>query len=247
MVRCQHAPSRRPPAALPPFCPATRAAQPSRDSSPVAHVQGGIFSSDKKDVRLLIAGLDSAGKTSARPRTQPPALPAHRRARLAPSASPLRALAAILYKLKRGEKRKAEHVNTIPTMHFNVEHCLYKNKTFSVWDIGGQDAIRPLWRHHYTGTQGLIYVVDSNDRARVQKSAEELHKMILDHAMAHACLLVYANKSDLPHALSAEEVRDELKLEQLREHAWHVQPSCGTSGEGLWLGLKWLAENVKSL
>ena len=66
--------------------------------------------------------------------------------------------------------------------------------------------------------------------------------MILDHAMAHACLLVYANKSDLPHALSAEEVRDELKLEQLREHAWHVQPSCGTSGEGLWLGLKWLAK-----
>ena len=49
--------------------------------------------------------------------------------------------------------------------------------------MGGQDSIRPLWRHYYTGTQGLIYVVDSNDRDRVRKAAEELHKMVLDHEM----------------------------------------------------------------
>lgn len=36
-------------------------------------------------------------------------------------------------------------------------------------DVGGQDSIRPLWRHHFTGTQGLIYVVDSADRQRVKK------------------------------------------------------------------------------
>merc|ERR1712008_363862 len=39
---------------------------------------------------------------------------------------------------------------------------------FTVWDVGGQDKIRPLWRHYYQGTNGLIYVIDSNDRDRIE-------------------------------------------------------------------------------
>lgn len=50
---------------------------------------------------------------------------------------------------------------------FNVETVEYKNISFTVWDVGGQDKIRPLWRHYYQNTQGLIFVVDSNDRDRV--------------------------------------------------------------------------------
>ena len=84
-------------------------------------------------------------------------------------------------------------------------------------------------------------------RERVRKSAQELHKIMLDSAMRNACLLVYANKSDLPHALTTDQVRDELQLKQLGARAWHVQPSCATSGEGLQQGLKWLAANVRSI
>jgi len=171
----------------------------------------------KNDVRVLIAGLDSAGKTT------------------------------ILYKIKRGQKRMKESIPTTPTMHFNVEQWKYKNTTFSVWDVGGQDSIRPLWRHHLTGTQGLVYVVDSNDRDRLRKSATEMHKIMLDHAMRNACLLVYANKSDLPHALKPDQVSKELRLDELGARAWHVQPSCATTGDGLWQGLKWLAGNVKPI
>merc|ERR1719198_1842991 len=117
-------------------------------------------------------------------------------------------------------------------MDFNVETFEYKGARFSVWDVGGQDAIRPLWRHHLTGTQGLVYVVDSADRARVQKAAAELHKIMLDPAMRDACLLVYANKSDLPNALTAEGVREELQLDDLKARAVHVQPSSATTGDG---------------
>ena len=49
----------------------------------------------------------------------------------------------ILYKLKLGEI-----VTTIPTIGFNVETVEYKNINFTVWDVGGQDKIRPLWRHY---------------------------------------------------------------------------------------------------
>merc|ERR1712109_323801 len=68
----------------------------------------------------------------------------------------------ILYKLKL-----AEVVTTIPTIGFNVETVEYKNINFIVWDVGGQDKIRPLWKHYYHNTQGIIFVVDSNDKERI--------------------------------------------------------------------------------
>jgi len=75
---------------------------------------GGSFSKlfasllGKKECRILMVGLDAAGKTT------------------------------ILYKLKLGEI-----VTTIPTIGFNVETVEYKNINFTVWDVGGQDKVRP--------------------------------------------------------------------------------------------------------
>lgn len=65
-------------------------------------------------------------------------------------------------------------------------------------DVGGQDKIRPLWRHYYTGTQGLVFVVDSQDRDRIDEARQELHRIIGDREMREALLLVFANKQDLP-------------------------------------------------
>lgn len=79
----------------------------------------------------------------------------------------------ILYKLKLGEI-----VTTIPTIGFNVETVEYKNICFTVWDVGGQDRIRPLWRHYFQNTQGLIFVVDSNDRERIAEAEKELQNMV---------------------------------------------------------------------
>ncbi len=82
-------------------------------------------------------------------------------------------------------------------MGFNVETVTYKNVKFNVWDVGGQDKIRPLWRHYFSGTQGLIFVIDSNDRARIDEARQELHRIILDREMKEALLLVFANKQDV--------------------------------------------------
>ena len=74
----------------------------------------------------------------------------------------------------------------------------YKNVKFNVWDVGGQDKIRPLWRHYYTGTQGLVFVVDSCDRERIDEARQELHRILSDREMKDCLLLVFANKQDLP-------------------------------------------------
>lgn len=164
----------------------------------------------KKDVRILMVGLDAAGKTT------------------------------ILYKMKLGEI-----VTTIPTIGFNVETVEYKNIAFTVWDVGGQDKLRPLWRHYFQNTNGLIFVVDSNDRERCAAARDELHKMLAEDELRDAILLVFANKQDLPNAMSTAEMTDKLGLHSLRQRNWFIQGTCATSGEGLYEGLDWLSANVK--
>ena len=137
---------------------------------------GGLFAKifdnwGKKERRILMVGLDAAGKTT------------------------------ILYKLKLGEV-----VTTIPTIGFNVEQVDYKNISFTVWDVGGQDKIRPLWRHYYQNTEGLIFVVDSNDKDRIDAAREELQKMLQEDELKDSVVLVFANKQDLSTAATAADV-----------------------------------------
>jgi ADP-ribosylation factor 6 len=138
-------------------------------------------------------------------------------------------------------------VTTIPTVGFNVETVTYKNVKFNVWDVGGQDKIRPLWRHYFSGTQGLIFVIDSNDRARIDEARQELHRIILDREMKEALLLVFANKQDIPGSMTPTEVTERLRLTQLKERTWYVVPSCATTGEGLMEGLVSLFVSWKRL
>ncbi|VDN52833.1 unnamed protein product [Dracunculus medinensis] len=160
----------------------------------------------KKQVRILMVGLDAAGKTT------------------------------ILYKMKLGEI-----VTTIPTIGFNVETVEYKNISFTVWDVGGQDKIRPLWRHYFQNTQGLIFVVDSNDRERIEESCRELHKMLEEDELRDAILLIFANKQDLPNAMTAAELTEKLALHNLRSRQWYIQAACATAGHGLYEGFDWLS------
>ena len=160
----------------------------------------------KKDVRILMVGLDAAGKTT------------------------------ILYQLKMGET-----VKTIPTIGFNVETLDYKGLNFTVFDVGGQDKIKVLWKHYYQNTDGLIFVVDSNDRDRIEDASEELKKMLAEEELKDCPVLVYANKEDLNGALAPGEVTEKLGMGDLKERTWLVQGASATTGQGLKEGLDWMA------
>ena len=127
-----------------------------------------------------------------------------------------------------------------------METVQYKNIAFTAWDVGGPDKIRPLWRHYFQNTQGVIFVVDSNDRERLGEAAEELQKMLREDELRDAVVLVFANKQDLPNAMSVAEVTDRLGLNELRNRAWYIQAACATSGDGLYEGLDWLSHAVRN-
>lgn len=161
----------------------------------------------KENLRMLVVGLDGAGKTT------------------------------FLYKLKLGDL-----LTTVPTIGFNVEQVRYRNITFTVLDVGGQDKIRPLWKHYYQGTDGLIFIVDSNDLERLGNARHELSKLLEQEHLKEAALLVFANKQELPGALPVQDVTHSLGLREVEGHPWFVQPSCAITGDGLYEGLGWLSD-----
>jgi len=139
-----------------------------------------IFSSlfGRKEVRVLILGLDNAGKTTilcasaGRVAAHRRAAASQRAARLAATTTPpLPALTTTCLPLapraRRADRLQVdEPVTTVPTIGFNVETLRYKNIKFQVWDLGGQTSIRPYWRCYYPNTDAIIFVVCVMCRAR---------------------------------------------------------------------------------
>jgi ADP-ribosylation factor protein 1 len=60
-----------------------------------------------------------------------------------------------------------------------------------------------------------------------------------------AVVLVFANKQDLPNAMSASEMTEQLGLHNLRHREWYVQSCCATTGQGLYEGFDWLAATLQ--
>lgn len=98
----------------------------------------------EKEIRLLILGLDNAGKTT------------------------------ILRKFC------GENIETIePTLGFNIKTVVHpKGYTINFWDVGGQRTVRSYWRNYFEKTDGLIWVVDSSDKGRLQDCKKELFELI---------------------------------------------------------------------
>jgi ADP-ribosylation factor-like protein 3 len=127
------------------------------------------FRRTQKEARILVLGLDNAGKTT------------------------------ILKKLSGEDISKI-----MPTQGFNIKSLVQEGFKLNVWDIGGQKTIRDFWSNYFDNTDGLIFVVDSSDRKRLQETGKELSGLIEDEKLAGIPLLVFANKQDLLQALPAD-------------------------------------------
>lgn len=144
----------------------------------------------------------------------------------------------ILYQMKLGLQ-----VETIPTMGFVYEAIEYKNFKLSVWDVAGQDLLRPLWKHYYQNTKAIIFVVDSSDQNRIELAKNELQKIINDDELKDAALLLLANKIDLD-GLSPEEVANRMEFERAKNPRKKCLGTVGTTGKNIDKALEWLATNI---
>ena len=123
--------------------------------------------SKEKEIRILMVGLDNAGKTTIVKRIN------------------------------------GEDISTIsPTLGFNIKTMRYQGYGLNIWDVGGQKTLRSYWRNYYESTDGLVWVVDSADVRRLEDCALELKKLLGEEKLAGASVLIFANKQDIPGALT---------------------------------------------
>ncbi|XP_078589257.1 ADP ribosylation factor 4-like isoform X1 [Branchiostoma floridae x Branchiostoma japonicum] len=174
----------------------------------------------QQEVRILMLGLDCAGKTT------------------------------ILYRLMTsglGEVRDGTACAHSTSLGFNVETIEHKNVKFTSWDLGGRDKATPLWRHYYQNTDAIIIVLDSNDREWLPEMRQEIGMYLEEDELRDCLFLILANKQDLPNALHPDVIREKLELDTLlRGRHWHLQPASAKEGHGMYEGLDWLAAKLAS-
>ena len=86
----------------------------------------------------------------------------------------------------------------------------------------------------------LVGPSDTDESAR-----DELHRMLGEDELRDSILLVFANKQDLPNAMSASEMTERLGLHALKHRQWYIQACCATTGDGLYEGLDWLSATLQ--
>jgi ADP-ribosylation factor-like protein 2 len=148
------------------------------------------------------------------------------------------------------KKFNGEETSTIePTLGFNIKTLEYQGYLLNVWDVGGQQTIRSYWRNYFEATDGLIWVVDSADRRRLEVCRQELHALLQQEKLAGASLLVFANKQDLQGAPSPGEIALTLGLEDeafAKGRHWTIVGCSAMTGDGLEHGVGWMVRDIAS-
>ncbi len=162
----------------------------------------------------------------------------------------------ILYRMVTGEV-----IQTFPTGGQAIETVHHKNVEYIVYELGGRDKIRPLWRQYFRETSGLIWVVDASDPTSMSQQAEnigyvdsssryELDNVLSADEMRGVPLLILANKMDHPNSVSVNEVVQRLgcNLWPARTRPWHIQYCSAINKEdecaGVMDGMNWLTDQV---
>ena len=149
----------------------------------------------EREVRLLILGLDNAGKMT-------------------------------ILKKFLGEDTS----EIAPTLGFQIKTVEHNNFKLNIQDVGGQTTIRSYWRNYFEQTDGLIWVVDSGDKLRLEDCRNELHKLLQQEKLAGATLMVFCNKQDVNGALNPKEIKEVLELEKIEGRHWSIVPCSAVNG-----------------
>ncbi|KAF1914696.1 ADP-ribosylation factor [Ampelomyces quisqualis] len=140
-----------------------------------------------------------------------------------------------------------EDVNSVsPTLGFIIKTIEYDGYKLNIWDVGGQKTLRTYWKNYFEKTDTLIWVVDATDRERIDDCRGELAGLLQEERLSGASLLVLKNKSDVPGAMSEDEVGEGLQLEAIRTHAWHIMSCSAMTGMNLDEGLEWVVRDARA-
>lgn len=136
-------------------------------------------------------------------------------------------------------------ISTVPTRESEYIQTNYKRYQLLITDVGGQETLRPYWRHHFTGSQGVVYVIDSSDKDRIETAMNELHVLLVDDQLKDVPVILFANKQDSPGAIR----KDYLKplLPKTSNHVIDIVEGSAINEQGIYELLDLLTHKMKSI
>ena len=148
----------------------------------------------------------------------------------------------ILYHLKLGN-----YVQQVqPTVAFNLEKVEVGNLKLQIWDLGGQHQLRPFWRLYYRDSHGIVFVIDSADRARIDLCRDELQALLMEDELRGVPLLIIANKQDISGSMNVDEITSKLTLSEIKDRPWTIMPTSALQGTNIKESFTWLSQTIES-
>lgn len=74
---------------------------------------------------------------------------------------------------------------------------------------------------------------------------DELDALLAHRDLRKVPLLFFANKMDIPTALTPSDIGIALRLADIKDRPINIFPSNALTGEGLDRGIEWLADKIK--
>jgi ADP-ribosylation factor-like protein 2 len=135
-----------------------------------------------------------------------------------------------------------------PTVGFNIKTIpAFLGFKLNIWDVGGQRSIRTFWRNYFEQTDGLIWVVDSADVARLDDCRKELFSLLKEERLAGASLLILANKQDLDGACNLQQISEHLEISSIQATGRHCAIfacSAWAQPESILAGFNWVVGDI---
>eukprot|EP00112_Aurelia_sp_Birch-Aquarium-sp1_P000211 Seg1018.13 transcript_id=Seg1018.13/GoldUCD/mRNA.D3Y31 product="ADP-ribosylation factor-related protein 1" protein_id=Seg1018.13/GoldUCD/D3Y31 len=174
----------------------------------------------KDEYCILILGLDNAGKTTL--------------------LETIKRQFAVDYKGIPFEKIH-------PTVGMNVGRIDVDGIRLIFWDLGGQQDLQSLWDKYYTDSHGVMYVLDSSDKTRMDESLSVLENTFLDDNLDGVPLLMLANKQDKESSTNVDEIKERFMSSSIKfdQRDCLVQGISALNGDHIEAGIRWIVKCVK--
>ena len=102
---------------------------------------------------------------------------------------------------------------TDSTVHPHQAEVTIGNIKFNSYDLGGHLQARKTWREYAGNVDGMIFMVDAADQARLDEAREELDNILNMPELKDLPIVVFGNKVDKPDALKEEDFREVMGLQ----------------------------------
>ena len=109
-----------------------------------------------------------------------------------------------------------------PTCGFHLNSFIFGEFNFTVCDVGGSEENRGLWKYYFKDNYGVIFVVDGEDKNRLDEAGTELIKLLKNPNLRHKPLLIMLHKTEFSSSLSQEFLIEYFSLEEINDRPWKI-------------------------